>query len=1078
MAVDITQRVSGQVTNLTATRDGNVIKVEYKIPQYMIDENRADRAVDVDSDINFIRENASHQGGEVWEVGSQSGYPGPPAVTLEYTGYDYNWVKGLHQNTSYEKPYDRNRFHPVQNGKFCKQVQVRVHGLNTSGAGGWDPHDRRAMGRGPDATFTYAFEQPPAPSVEWQGLIDEENYHLAYEIDVRTGKEDDDKAASEIYDTVYAVYRQDNIPSSGYANRRAVLNRTARYQGDDITGDIATLPNLRSLKFNEWVEYTLDAYNRGMWGDGAHHAPSYVFSWPARAAITGIAASSTDRTTGIVTVSVRVPSTAHRWTTKAKLQRLRDVDPALTADELNSDTYSWQDVTDMAHISERYHDATWSTGFVDSVASAAPSGPNLRTWYRVVTENEVFHDDNSVKSLPFECVQLYKEQTATNDRVYIESLDTNEDATAVKVLLGWPNDDSTGTEVSWSDKADAWESSDQPQTYNVTWSDDPSKGSHDNSASFTIYGVEQGQQVYVKARRYFEQDGNIVDYSPYATAASESMFPFVPAMPPADVRLSAPKYVRRGDSVPLTWTFQSEAPQTAWVVYRVELDAQGNETSREAIASGEDAYGACTVPAEMFAGDEVNLVVSLTTGSSWADSEPEAVKFADAPVIGAALPSTGAEDQLPVIMEQPVSLYCSSDTGDDLLRVRAVSHGITVDLPDGRADQLPGDVVFDAYVAPEWAMGSDGTFYTVVTLPDDLAIYDVGIYDFEVTGVNQTTGLQSEVQSTTGRVRWAHQAHQPGDASTVTAYPSDRVCVIEPAAPDNAEDSDVFDLYRVTPDGAFLIAEGMRFGSAVSDRYAPFGRGDLKYRICTRTTDGDISWRDVPYEMKCLNLRLDWGEEFLELPYNLVRNESMDKDYESRPHLDGNVGGGWNPAIEHGGEISTQLIRFESVEEQRLLKSMAGHAGPVFVRFPNGLARQGNVNLPNFGESYQSGAIDVSLSFKFMSLTEEFMVTTSEVDFPDAEDETTTYGKSQVAYWGDTAPASGDSYALMAEPTSVLVKLSTSYDSYTNEWTVPATVSGSTVTLGTFSAELQAYLAEVTAGSLYLVTVAMEVPNA
>ena len=1079
-----TKRVGGTVACLTASRDVRTVndqrvdffKVEWKNPEYLFDQNRDDYATWLDSNIDFYRNNCQIESCQVWAHAGD--LPPGGGMLLEETRFDFYWVKGIAQETSYEKPFDRNRFHPVREGCTCQLVQVKVHGGNDSGEGGWNPDDRNASGRGPDMVFNYWFQQPPAPAVEWTGLVDEENYHLGYGVDCRPGKEDDDKTPAEVYDTVLAIYRQDNIAGTGYANRRAVLNRTVAYQGADVAGDVETLANLRSLKFNEWVEYTLDAYNRGMWGDGPHHTASYVFSWPARARVAGIDVSSLSLTTGVITVRAEVPSNAHRWTTKAKLQRLRNVDPSLTADDLNSESYPWEDVTGMVNISERYRDTSWSTGFVDSVAAAAPTSgskvfaPNLRTWYRVVTENEVFHgSDNQVRSRPFECRQLYREQTAADDKVFVESIETNEDATAIKVLLGWTNSvDSTGIEVSWSSHEDAWESSEQPSTANVTWEDPTNQGTHDKSAHFTIYGVEQGEPVYVKARWYLEDDdGKVVDYGPYATVQSEVMFPYVPAMPPADVRLTAPKYVRRGDDVPLTWTFQSDAPQTAWVVYRVALNSQGVETSREPVISGQDAYGACAIPAGMLSGDEVSLVVSITTGSAWADSEPEAVKFADTPTVDAALPSSSAEDELPVILAQPVAVYCSSDTGDDYLRVRVVSHGITVSEPDGETRQLPGDVVFDAYVAPEWAMGSDGLYYTCVVLPDDLQIYDVGIYDFEVTAVNQTTGLQSDTQVSTGRVRWAHQAHQPGSGSTVTAYPSDRVCVIEPAAPDNAEDTDVFDLYRVTPDGAFLIAEGMRFGSAVSDRYAPFGRGDLMYRICTRTTDGDISWRDVPYEMKCNNLRLDWGEESLELPYNLVRNESMAKDFERRPHLDGNVGGGWNPAVEHDGTVSTDMVRFESAGDQRLIRSLAYHAGPVFVRLPNGLASQANVDVSGLDESYQSGAIQASLTCNFVSLTEEFMVSSSEVSYAEPPEDQTVWGKPRIARWNDTCPQPGDTFEVSSQ--TVRFKLSTGYDDYTNEWTLDATVSGTTATLGAFSAELLAYLSDVPAGSLYLLTV-------
>lgn len=1078
-----TKRVAGTVTNLVVTRDReevngkrvDIMKVEWKNPAYLFDQDRADHATWLDSNIDFMRENCKPTSGQVWaDAGT---LPPEGGLLLEYTGFDYNWVKGINQTTSYEKPFDRNRFHPVQPGKYCRSVQVRIHGGNDSGVGGWDPDDRQASGRGPDAAFNYYFEQPDIPNPQWVGVMDGANYAIEYRIPVRytNPKADDDKSPNEIYDTVYALYRQDNLPSSGYSKRKALqTNWVVPNDGNEYTNSVAVDHSFLSISEGQWIVFSIEAYNRGMWGDSRKVRQDFCYGWPQRAVVTGIAVSSMDNTTGIITVKSNIPSDFHRPTTKAKLQRLRDVAPDLTADEVQAGTFSWEDVTDMAQIDmwdadqQEGRDATYSIGFVDSVSEARPSGPNLRTWYRIVTENDLpFSSAVNCKSRPFEARQLYREETAANAQIHIEKLATNEDATAVKALLGWPDDTGStktdGTEVSWSVHPDAWESSEQPSTALVTWKDDATKGEYDNSASFTIYGVEQGQTVYVKARRYRNgSDGEVAEYGPYATGEQAYMFPFIPAMPPTDVNLSAPTYVPRGSDISLTWTFQSEAPQTAWVAYKV---VDGEKT---AVASGEDAYGACTIPAAMLEGDGAELVVSITTGSEWAESNQVSVSFADPPSIAAALPSSGSEDDLPIIMEQPFGVYCSSDTGDDLLRVRVVSHGVVVDKPDGSVTQLMGDVVFDAYVAPEWSAGSDGLFYTVVDLPEGLDIHDVGIYDVEVTAVNETTGLQSETQTTTARVRWAHQAHQPGDGSTVEVDNGARVAVITPQAPDNAVETDVFDLYRVTPDKAYLIAEGVRFGSSVSDVHAPYGRAPLTYRICTRTSDGDLSWRDVDYTLKCDKLRFDFGNMYIELPYNVVREDSWSKDFEERRHLDGKVGGAWNAAVSRSASLSTDLVRFTSDADQRLVRDLATYPGPVFVRLPNGCAYQANVDVSGLSESYDSRAVSTSFSATEVALTDEYKVATSEIMYPGAEEEQPSYTSRAILSWGAARPATGGKYSLPAAASSARVKLSTSYDSYTNEWTVPSTVSGKTVTLGTFPSDLVAYLSEVPQDALVM----------
>ena len=1097
-----TKRVSGSVTNLVVTRDGNDIKVEWKNPGYLFDETRDDYATWLDANVDFHRENCRLSSGQVWETSSTS-YE-PQFKPLSYTGFDYNWVKGLGKATSFDKPYDRNRFHPIQDRCYCKLVQVKVHGGNDSGVGGADPDSRTASGRGPDAVFNWNFEQPKAPEAEITGWDSSNNYAAAYSVKT----EFDDKSAAEAYDTVYRTYRQDNIPGSGYGSRKALTGWTSTKLAE-ATGSIQSVSQLLALPDGQWVEYTLEAYSRGMWGDGPKSTSKILASRPAKAVITGISVSNA--TDGIVTVSVRIPSDAHRWTTKAKLQRVKDVDPDKTASELGN--LSWEDVSGMMQIDEKYKNATFTTGFSDSVTSAKPQ-VNKRTWYRVVTENALYTGNSGYISTPFEARQLYREQTASDDSVFVESLTTNDDATAVRVLLGWPDDDSSGTEVSWSDKPDAWESSEQPSTAQVEWEDATSQGTHAHSAMFTIYGVEQGQKVYVKARRYVKgSDGNVSSYGPYATASTGG-YPYIPAMPPTDVRLSAPAYVPRGDDVSLTWTFQSEAQQTAWAVYLVMRTVSNNVTTtvKTALASGEDAFGACTIPAGMFSSDTATLLVSMTTGSTWADSDEVTVRFADPPVIEAALPSTTksmqpvsnptgdpsangyyeksgssyvesedtevdtskvyyyvVDDELPLIRRQPAVLYCSSDTGDDLLRVRVVSNGVTVDAPDGDMRQLAGDVVWDAYIAPTW-VSDGGRYYTAVSLPEGLDLHDVGIYSFDVTGVNEITGLQSQTRTVKGRVRWEHQAHQPGQSSSVTVLESDRSALVTPTAPDNAEATDVFDLYRVTADGVSKIAEGLEFGSSALDRRAPFGRFDTMYRVCTRTKDGDMAWRDVPYALNCSNLRIDWEDKSIELPYNLVREDSWNKDFEERAHLDGERSGYWNKGASRKATLSTDLVKSDS-ERQNSLRDLARSSCPVFVRLPNGCAYQANVDVNKLSENYGSAAIPVSLDVTQVALTDEYKVASGDISYPTTAGGEESYDKMAILSWNATCPDEGDAFSIPDEPSAISVHISTSAESYMDEYAIDATFSGDDVTLGAFSEELLDHLDEVAGeGVLYLLT--------
>lgn len=1033
---------TGKLSYLTLTRKDEVIKAEWKIPEYMTDEDSSRKMNWEDAQLDFVS-NGTSVWTEVWKTPSS-----PGKRTLDYTAADSYWVRGIVEvspNTELEKPYNRSRYYPATSKKVSS-VKMALWAGNGNGIG-------------PKITASYPFRVPQKPAVKFDGWADDSNWRAAYTVESDAGEENNER-----YDTMYRLFRQDNIPDTGYSKKKALTDwkSTKLEKLEGLQGG----PNqIRDLPDGQWCEITLEAYCRGMAGDSAHATASIVASRPARAKITGVKVTSLDNVTGVVNVSVTIPNDAHRWTTMAKLQRLRDVPQDLTANQVAARS-GWEDVSGMEQVDDRYKNAVWDTGFTDSVASAAPTGPNLRTWYRVVTENDLYFGDTAYQSTPCEARQLFKAQTAEDDSVFIESIASNSDATAVKLLLGWPNDDSTGTEVSWSVHEDAWESSEQPSTSQVTWSDTPSKGSHANSSSFTIYGLEMGVPVYVRARRYYAgSDGNVESYGPYATASQDS-YPFVPSMPPTDVKLTAPTYIPRGQDVALTWTFQSESPQTAWAAYLVS----GEQVTP--LASGDDALGACTVPYAKFGGaDSAQVRVGMTTGGEWAMSDTATVNFADPPVITAALPSVGAEGEMPIILEQPVHVYCSSDTGDDILRIRVISEGITLSKPDGDANQLEGDVVFDAYTAPAWGVADDGLSYCSAELPDHLELHDTGIYRFEITAVNQTTGLASEAEPLRARVRWAHQAHRPASADVVVDR-TERTATVVPEKPDNSEPTDVYDLYRMTPDGVFEIATGVSFGESATDRYAPYGTDSLAYRVCTRTVDGDLSWDDFGYELPCRDMRIDWGDgAFVELPYNIVREDSWSKDFEERAHLDGSRSGSWNAGSSRSASLSTDLIRLGSAREQEAVRALARWAGPAFVRLPNGCAYQANVDVSGMSESYNSGAVPVSLSATQVSLTDEFKVAIGDISYTGAGGEEAVPTRSEVAYWGSEQPEPGDAYELMAKPGSLTLKLSTSYDRYTNEFALEATTDGSTATLGAFSSELAAYLAEAAGEStLYLVT--------
>ena len=257
----------------------------------------------------------------------------------------------------------------------------------------------------------------------------------------------------------------------------------------------------------------------------------------------------------------------------------------------------------------------------------------------------------------------------------------------------------------------------------------------------------------------------------------------------------------------------------------------------------------------------------------------------------------------------------------------------------------------------------------LVTLPDGLELWDGATYTLSVQAVEPVASLVSETAECEFAVGWSHQAVTP--TATVTPDVTDRSVAITLSSPTGATSGDVYDVYRTVPGGHVLVASSIPLTGSVADPYAPFGMGNLHYRIALRTPDGDFEFADFPYEMKVGGSRFDWGGSFVELPYNVQLSESYSKDHETRSHADGSVNGYYGPSVEMSGSVASDVVKVDH-ETLQLLREMAKFPGAVFCRSSNGLAFQCNANVSELGTSYISGAVPVSIDLTYENLTEQY----------------------------------------------------------------------------------------------------------
>lgn len=557
----------------------------------------------------------------------------------------------------------------------------------------------------------------------------------------------------------------------------------------------------------------------------------------------------------------------------------------------------------------------------------------------------------------------YGRGTADNDTVTIHAVRQKDAAgTVAEVIVGISEDAvNTGTELTWSDRADAWTSTSQPSSFEATWLDPAERlaaykkdGTVPRSCSrcqtIEVPGLEPGTGYWFRARRYL--DGEVRTYGQMTDPA----MPLTMQVAPGAVELVAPAWVRSGRSLTVSWTYEADVEQARYVV-----QALRNGTPMSGSVGAESPTTGCTLPWSWVRAHARNgalaLRVAVDTGTGLTWSQAAEVEVAEQPTVALSVTDLTA---------QPLSvgLTCSDAGCAVALSVTAV--GCAGDGPGGAVEQAEGDAVWSAAVSPEWTAG-DGAAKATVELPGGLPFMDGAAYTVRAVATD-ARGIESEAAEATFRVGWSRKAPAPGMAAVTPYDVTDpegvrtRGCRIALASPADAEGTDTCEVYRLTPDGARIVARGLATDAVVDDPYAPFGGDGLAYRVALVTSDGDADWLDFGYELAGEDIRIDWPGGYVELPYDIALGDGYSKGYEARHHIGQALPQGyWDGTMDRRGSLSTDLVRVRDRAKADALRALARHLGSAFVRTPDGCAYEADVQVGAMDSSHGSGAVAVSL---------------------------------------------------------------------------------------------------------------------
>ena len=783
----------------------------------------------------------------------------------------------------------RSNFYPFANKMKLAGISVTVTSKNSFAEGG-------------KATSTYQFKAPRKPT------IDAFTFNTATGVVSTKIKTDEGKDAQERYDTRYSCY----VYNAKGQQVAKVADTSDTAKEINVSWNAA---GYQSLSYNDYYKIVVKATARGLAGDSAEVTKEYYVSYPARVTVTKVDVSAkTDD--GKCTLYINTNSTKEHPVDKVELEYLADCAYADYQDIPGTEEWTRSGIEDDDKC----------TALAISTQNLIPSAGKY-TWVRVKS----WHANQDILyrySTPIRVTQLETPAPTAQDEEITVLSATAVDDTSVSVLLGWNRDgqdDSTGTEISWSDHENTWKSTEDPNSYTFTWSDGQivhGGVTYQDSANIVIKNLDEGAPVYIKARRYLETEEHTTwsDYS--------NTFMYIPFGEADNVVAVANQYVPTGESLEVSWTFGSYAYQTAWQIVR---------TDGLVIASGDGVNSAYNIPADRLAAvaidGEITFRVEVSTGSEFMPSDEHTVSIVEYPTIEV----TAAN-----ITAQPYSfgVECSTDAN---LRVVITSQGVS-GVPELNIGRQPeGDTVYSALLQPEWTLADEVNTSTIILPVCDFR--DNGTYTISTTAVDTVTGLETTTTNEV-TVAWAHQAPDP----SATLTPIDEVDeegnhiqAVQFVLDALDVTTDTYEVYRLTGGAVTLIGEGLSDGTYI-DKYAPFG-GTFWYRIATRTADGDVAFLDFDYELAGNSLRFDWQGYSLELPYNLAIQDSYTKDVETRQHLDGSTDAYWNSSVMHNASLSSDVIRLFNTSDVELARQLGRYAGAVFVRTPDGSAYEGDVQV-------------------------------------------------------------------------------------------------------------------------------------
>ena len=520
----------------------------------------------------------------------------------------------------------------------------------------------------------------------------------------------------------------------------------------------------------------------------------------------------------------------------------------------------------------------------------------------------------------------------------------------VRVTWPWTWTTATAAEISWADHDDAWESTDGPKTYAI---DDIVK-------SWVVAGLDVGRWFFrVRLKGLIDSDEVT---GPWSAIYSYDLS----GIPDRPALILNKSIINADQAVTARWAYitSDETRQQYAEICLATINALGVITYGEVIARVTDAQ-TVSISREWVVDQTYYLClrVTSTSGAQSEWSEPVSLTVAPAVTISASHSLVDVDGTL-TLQDMPImaTVAGAGASGTTVVSIIRAEDYHIYRPDDSEFDGFEGETIATKSQTGEEQMTI--TYDELIGHLDDGAKYTLRCTVIDAYG--QTASLEYPFT-----VAWTHQAGKP--RATVKVDDWQRIAMITLIAPENYEDGDVCDIYRISADKPELVVRGAEFGQTYVDPYPGFG-DFCGHRIVTRTANGDyitadneLAWLLCDSDMDDIleedAMIIDVNGDQTELPYNIELQSTWSKDFQRTAYLGGAVQGDWNPAVTRDTTANTVILRGRDLDKQISMRNLAGYAGIAHVRTPDGSSMACDVQVRETS-SYQNKRVSYSLSIK------------------------------------------------------------------------------------------------------------------